>query len=193
MAISLKKGSNISLSKEAPGVSKFIIGLGWNERKTAGEEFDLDASAFGLNPDTGKVNDDGDFIFYGQKEHASGAFRSTGDNKTGQGDGDDEQIIVDTSLMPANVQKLAFTCTIHEAAARRQSFGMLTNAYIRVVDEGTGNELVRYDLSEDYSVETALIFGELYKLNGEWKFKAIGQGFADGLAGLCRNFGVDAA
>ncbi|MDP3506761.1 MAG: TerD family protein [Candidatus Melainabacteria bacterium] len=192
MAINLSKGSNINLSKEAPGVTKFKIGLGWDARATAGEEFDLDASAFGLNPDTGKANNDGDFIFYGQKEHASGAIISTGDNKNGQGDGDDEAIIVDTSKMPANIQKIAFTCTIHEAAARRQSFGMVTNAYIRVVDEGTGTELARYDLSEDYSVETALIFGELYKLNGEWKFKAIGQGFADGLGGLCRNFGVDA-
>jgi len=191
MAISLKKGANVNLAKEAPGVTKFKIGLGWDARATAGEDFDLDASAFGLNAATAKVNNEKDFIFYGNKVHASGAITSTGDNKTGQGAGDDESVIVDTSKMPANIQKIAFTCTIHDAAARRQSFGMVNNAYIRVVDEGTGTEVARYDLSEDYSVETALIFGELYLHNGEWKFKAIGQGFADGLAGLCKNFGVE--
>ena len=191
MAISLKKGANVNLSKEAPGVTKFRIGLGWDARVTAGTDFDLDASAFAQNGATGKVNDEKDFVFYGAKVHPSGAITSTGDNKTGAGAGDDESLIIDTSKMPANVQKIAFTCTIHEAAERRQTFGMVSNAYIRVVDEGTGTEIARYDLSEDYSVETALIFGELYNHNGEWKFKAIGQGFADGLAGLCKNFGVE--
>lgn len=192
MPINLKKGGNVNLSKEAPGVTKFRIGLGWDARATAGDKFDLDASAFGLN-DTNKVNSELDLIFYGAKEHASGAITHTGDNRTGEGAGDDESIIIDTTKMPANIKKVAITCTIDEAAARRQNFGMVNNAYIRVIDESTGTEITRYDLSEDCSVETGLIFGELYLHNAEWKFKAIGQGFVDGLEGLCRNYGVEVA
>ncbi|HNB17689.1 MAG TPA: TerD family protein [Candidatus Obscuribacter sp.] len=193
MAVSLAKGNNVNLAKEAPGVFKFRLGLGWDARATDGEKFDLDASAFGLNGATGKVNDEKDFIFYGEKVHASGAITYNGDNRTGEGAGDDESISIDTSKMPANIQKVAFTVTIDKADERRQTFGMVNNAYIRVVDENTGTEIARFDLSEDYSVETAMIFGELYLHNGEWKFKAIGQGFANGLAGVCGNFGVEAA
>ena len=193
MAISLAKGANVNLAKEAPGVFKFRIGLGWDARATDGEKFDLDASAFGLNAATGKVNTEKDFIFYGEKVHASGAITYNGDNRTGEGEGDDETISIDTSKMPADIQKVAFTCTIDMAVERRQNFGMVNNAYIRIVDENTDTEINRFDLSEDFSVETAMIFGELYLHNGEWKFKAIGQGFSAGLAGLCGNFGVDAA
>ena len=193
MAVSLAKGNNVNLAKEAPGVFKFRLGLGWDARATDGEKFDLDASAFGLNGATGKVNTEKDFIFYGEKVHASGAITYNGDNRTGEGEGDDETISIDTSKMPADIQKVAFTCTIDMAVERRQNFGMVNNAYIRIVDENTDTEIARFDLSEDFSVETAMIFGELYLHNGEWKFKAIGQGFSAGLAGLCGNFGVDAA
>ena len=192
MAISLKKGANVNLAKEAPGVTKFKIGLGWDARATAGEDFDLDASAFGLNAATAKVNNEKDFIFYGNKVHASGAITSTGDNKTGQGAGDDESVIVDTSKMPANIQKIAFTCTIYDAENRRQNFGQVSNAFIRIVDQSTGTELIRYDLAEDFSIETAIVVGELYRHNGEWKFNAIGSGFQGGLVALCGHYGIDA-
>ncbi|HMW91826.1 MAG TPA: TerD family protein, partial [Candidatus Obscuribacter sp.] len=150
MAVSLAKGNNVNLAKEAPGVFKFRLGLGWDARATDGEKFDLDASAFGLNGATGKVNDEKDFIFYGEKVHASGAITYNGDNRTGEGAGDDESISIDTSKMPANIQKVAFTVTIDKADERRQTFGMVNNAYIRVVDENTGTEIARFDLSEDY-------------------------------------------
>lgn len=189
MAVNLRKGQNVNLSKEAPGVTKFIIGLGWDKRATAGEKFDLDASAFCLQ-ESGKVASDQDFVFYGMKEHASQAVIHSGDSRTGEGAGDDETITIDVSKMPAGITKVAISCTIDEAQERRQTFGMVNNAYIRVLDATTSTEIARYDLSEDYSVETALIFGELYLNNGEWKFKAVGQGFNDGLAGLCGNFGV---
>lgn len=189
MAISLKKGENVNLAKAAPGVQKFRIGCGWDARATAGEKFDLDASAFAL-ADTGKCASETDLVFYGAPEHSSTAIKHTGDNRTGDGAGDDESIIVDVSKVPAGIKKIAVTVTIDQAEARRQTFGMVNNAYVRIVDETTGTEVARYDLSEDYSVETALIFGELYNHNGEWKFKAIGQGFANGLKGLCDNFGV---
>lgn len=191
MAISLSKGQNVNLTKTAPAAKKFLIGLGWDARTTAGDKFDLDASAFVLN-EAGKVGADSDLVFYGAKQHPSNAIIHSGDNLTGAGDGDDETIIVDTAIFPAGYQKVAVTCTIDQAEARRQSFGQVNNAYIRVVDADTNTELARYDLSEDYSVETALIFGEFYLANGEWKFKAVGQGFANGLKGLCDNYGVNA-
>lgn len=190
MPISLTKGSNINLSKEAPGLNKITLGLGWAKRATSGAEFDLDASAFMLT-DQGKVRSDADFIFYKQNTSTCGSVQHTGDNRTGEGDGDDEKINVDLSKVPADVQKVVFTVTIYEHDVRNQNFGMVSNAYIRVLDQGNGQEVARYDLSEDASTVTAMIFGELYRHNGEWKFKAVGQGFTNGLAEMARNFGVD--
>ena len=189
MAVSLSKGGNVSLSKEAPGLTAIDVGLGWDARVTDGPAFDLDASAFLLNAD-GKVRSDGDFIFYNNKTSADGSVVHQGDNQSGSGDGDDEVVTIDLSKVPADVQKIAFSVTIHDADARKQNFGQVRNAYIRVLNKAGGAEITRYDLSEDYSTETAMIFGELYRHNNEWKFKAIGQGFAGGLAPLASNFGV---
>lgn len=190
MPISLTKGGNINLSKEAPGLSKITLGLGWEKRVTAGTEFDLDASAF-LITEAGKVRSDADFIFYKQTTSTCGSVQHSGDNRTGEGSGDDEKVHVDLSKIPADVQKVVFTVTIYDHQTRNQNFGMVSNAYIRVLDQGNGNEIARYDLSEDASTVTAMIFGELYRHNGEWKFKAVGQGFSNGLAEMARNFGVD--
>ena len=190
MPISLTKGGNINLSKEAPGLSKITLGLGWEKRVTAGTEFDLDASAF-LITEAGKVRSDADFIFYKQTTSTCGSVQHSGDNRTGEGSGDDEKVHVDLSKIPADVQKVVFTVTIYDHQTRNQNFGMVSNAYIRVLDQGNGNEVARYDLSEDASTVTAMIFGELYRHNGEWKFKAVGQGFSNGLAEMARNFGVD--
>ena len=189
MAISLQKGGNVNLSKEAPGMKKMTLGLGWDTRATDGAEFDLDASAFMLNA-AGKVRSDADFIFYNQPKSVEGAVQHSGDNRTGAGDGDDESIIVDLSLVPADVEKIAVCVTIHAAEERRQNFGMVSSAYIRCIDAGSNAEVAKYDLSEGASVETAMIFGEIYRNNGDWKFKAIGQGFQGGLGPLAKNFGV---
>lgn len=189
MAISLSKGGNISLSKEAPGLTKALIGLGWDVRATDGVEFDLDASAF-LLATTGKVRSDADFIFYNQPRSADGSVAHGGDNRTGAGEGDDETIEVDLSRVPADIQKVAVCVTIHEADARRQNFGQVQNAFVRVVDATSGREVARYDLSEDASTETAMIFAEIYRHNNEWKFKAIGQGYRGGLGALAVSFGV---
>ena len=189
MAISLQKGGNVSLSKEAPSMSKMIIGLGWDVRATDGADFDLDGSAFLLN-ESGKVRSDADFIFYNQSKSADGSVEHTGDNRTGEGDGDDEQIIIDLGKVPADVQKIAISVTIHDAEARGQNFGMVSSAFIRCVNADGNSEIARFDLSEDASVETAMIFGEVYRHNGEWKFKAIGQGFKGGLEPLAKNYGV---
>ncbi|KAA5605863.1 TerD family protein [Roseospira marina] len=190
MAVSLSKGGNVSLSKEAPGLTAIDVGLGWDARVTDGSAFDLDASAFLCN-EGGKVRSDADFIFYNNKVSSDGSVAHQGDNLTGEGEGDDEVVSIDLGKVPADVQKVAFTVTIHEAEARKQSFGQVSNAYIRVVNKADGKEIARYDLSEDYSTETAMIFGELYRHGTEWKFKAIGQGFAGGLAPLAKNFGVN--
>ncbi|HEX8127008.1 MAG TPA: TerD family protein [Allosphingosinicella sp.] len=190
MSISLAKGANVSLSKEEPGLANIVIGLGWDTRATDGEGFDLDASAFLLG-ETGKVRGDHDFIFYNQLRSSDGSVEHTGDNRTGEGDGDDEQIKVDLSRVPADVHKAAVVVTIHEGEARRQNFGMVQNAFMRIVNAATGREISRYDLSEDYSIETALIFGEVYRHGGEWKFRAVGQGYQGGLAPVARNFGVN--
>ena len=189
MAVSLSKGGNVSLSKEAPGLKKIAIGLGWDTRATDGADFDLDASVF-LLTEAGKVRSDADFIFYNNKTDAANSVEHMGDNLTGQGEGDDEQIKVTLDSVPADVAKLSVAVTIHEADSRGQNFGMVSNAFMRVVNDETGAEIARYDLSEDASTETAMIFGEIYRNAGEWKFKAIGQGFAGGLAPLARNFGV---
>ncbi|HEX8442014.1 MAG TPA: TerD family protein [Allosphingosinicella sp.] len=190
MAVSLTKGGNVSLSKAAPGLKSIRVGLGWDTRVTDGSGFDLDASVFVLN-DGGKVRSDADFIFYNNPRGAGGAVDHQGDNLTGEGEGDDEVVLVGLDRLPSDVQKLSFAVTIHEADGRRQNFGMVSNAFIRVVNADGGTEIARYDLSEDASTETAMIFGELYRNGAEWKFKAIGQGFAGGLAPLARSFGVN--
>jgi tellurium resistance protein TerD len=203
MAISLAKGGNISLTKDSPDLVKIGIGLGWEARATAGSDFDLDASAFLLGAN-GRVRSDADFIFYKQLESTCGSVKHTGDNRTGDGDGDDESLLVDLSKVPADIQKIVFTVTIYEHAARKQNFGMVSDAFIRIYDQNQSvvnpldgqsvfKEIARFDLSEEVSNVTAMIFAELYRYNGEWKFKAVGQGFDNGLAEMARNFGVDIA
>ena len=189
MPVSLSKGGNVSLSKEAPGLKNIVIGLGWDTRATDGAAFDLDASVF-LLAETAKVRSDADFIFYNNKTDAANSVEHLGDNLTGQGEGDDEQVKVNLETVPADVAKLSVAVTIHEAATRSQNFGMVSNAFMRVLNGENQQEIARYDLSEDASTETAMVFGEIYRNNGEWKFKAIGQGFAGGLGPLAQNFGV---
>jgi tellurium resistance protein TerD len=190
MAVSLSKGGNVSLSKEAPGLRAVNVGLGWDTRMTDGSAFDLDASVFLLGAD-GRVRSDADFVFYNNTNGGGGAVVHQGDNLTGAGSGDDEVVAVTLDGLPADITRLSFAVTIHEADTRRQNFGMVSNAYIRVVNADGGTEIARYDLSEDASTETAMIFGDLYRNNNEWKFKAIGQGFAGGLGPLARSFGVN--
>ncbi len=191
MPVSLQKGQKISLTKDNPGLKKVVVGLGWDVNAfDTGGDFDLDAAAFLLG-DSGKVADSDDFVFYRNLTHSSGSVVHQGDNLTGIGDGDDEQIKVDLSKVPDSVTKIAFTVTIYEAEQRRQNFGQVNNAFIRIYNEETGEEMIRYDLGEDFSIETAAVFGELYKNGGEWKFNAIGNGFQGGLAALCANFGVE--
>ncbi|EOS71131.1 tellurium resistance protein TerD [Lachnospiraceae bacterium MD308] len=191
MPISLKKGQKVSLTKGNPGLSKVVVGLGWDVNQfDTGGDFDLDAAAFLLG-DSGRVTKSEDFVFYGNLSHPSGSVNHMGDNLTGEGEGDDEQIKVELSKVPENVTKIAFTATIYEPEQRRQNFGQVNNAFIRIYNELTGEELLRYDLGEDFSIETAVVFGELYKNNGEWKFNAIGSGYQGGLAALCGNYGVD--
>ena len=192
MALSLSKGGNLSLSKEAPGMTKVLVGLGWDARSTDGQDFDLDASAFLLKAD-GKVRADSDFIFYNQLKSTDGSVEHTGDNRTGEGDGDDEAIKVDLSKVPADIDRIAFTVTIHEADARRQNFGQVRNAFIRIVNQDNNSEVARYDLAEDASTETAMIFAELYRNGAEWKFRAVGQGYAGGLASVCAQYGINAS
>ena len=192
MPINLAKGQKVSLTKGNPGLRKIMVGLGWDVNAfDSGADFDLDASAF-LAGANGKCPTEREFIFYGNLEHASGAVKHMGDNLTGDGDGDDEQIAVDLGLIPANIEKIAFTVTIYDAESRRQNFGQVSNAFCRIVNESTGEELIRFDLGEDFSIETAVVVGELYKNNGEWKFNAIGSGFQGGLAALCGHYGIDA-
>lgn len=190
MAISLQKGQKVDLTKNNPGLSKIIVGLGWDTNKyDGGFDFDLDAAAFMLS-DTGKVSSESDFIFYNNPKHASESVIYAGDNRTGEGEGDDETINVDLSKVPENVQKIDFTVTIYECESRKQNFGQVSNAFIRIINEQTNEELIRYDLGEDFSIETAVIVGELYRNGTEWKFNAIGSGFQGGLSALCNNFGV---
>lgn len=191
MPVSLKKGQKVSLTKDNPGLSKVVVGLGWDVNAfDTGGDFDLDTAAF-LLTDTGKTSKSEDFVFFGNLTHPSGSVQHMGDNRTGAGEGDDEQIKVDLSKVPAEITKIAFTVTIYEAEQRRQNFGQVNNAFIRIYNEQTGEELLRYDLGEDFSIETAAVFGELYKNGGEWKFNAIGSGYQGGLAALCANYGVD--
>ena len=191
MPVSLQKGQKVSLTKDNPGLKKVVVGLGWDVNAfDTGGDFDLDAAAFLLN-DTGRVGSSSDFVFYGNLSHPSGSVVHQGDNLTGVGDGDDEQIRIDLSKVPDNITKIAFTVTIYEPEQRKQNFGQVNNAFIRIYNEGNGEEMLRYDLGEDFSIETAAVFGELYKNGSEWKFNAIGSGFQGGLAALCANFGVD--
>lgn len=190
MAISLQKGGNVSLSKTSPNLKNVLIGLGWDARSTSGDDFDLDASVFMVGAN-GKVRSDSDFVFYGQLRSACGSVEHTGDNRTGDADGDDEAIKVVLDKVPAEIARLVVAVTIHEAEARRQNFGMVRNAYIRVVNSDNDAELARFDLTEDASVETAMIFGEVYRHGGEWKLRAVGQGYAGGLRALAVSHGVN--
>ena len=193
MPINLSKGQKVDLTKGNASLKHIMVGLGWDVNAfDSGADFDLDASAFmcGAN---GKCPTEKEFVFYGNLEHPSGAVKHQGDNLTGEGDGDDEQIFVDLKAIPESVDKIAFTVTIYEAQERRQNFGQVSNAYIRIVDEDTNQEIIRYDLGEDFSIETAIVVGELYRHNGEWKFNAIGSGFQGGLAALCGHYGIQVA
>ncbi len=190
MAVSLKKGQKVDLTKTNPGLTNVLVGLGWDTNKyDGGHDFDLDAAAF-MTKEDGKVTSDNDFIFYNNNKDAADSVMHLGDNLTGEGEGDDEQVKIVLDKVPQQTQKIAFTVTIHDAEARSQNFGQVSNAFIRIANEATGEELMRYDLSEDYSVETALVVAELYRHGAEWKFNAIGSGFQGGLAALCNSFGI---
>jgi tellurium resistance protein TerD len=190
MGVSLSKGGNVSLTKEAPGLTAVTVGLGWDVRTTTGTDFDLDASALLVDVNN-KVISDKHFIFFNNLKSPEGAVEHTGDNLTGEGEGDDEQIKVSLAAVPAEAVKVIFPVSIYDAETRQQSFGQVRNAFIRVVNQGDGNELARYDLSEDASTETAMVFGELYRNGEEWKFRAVGQGYASGLRGIAQDFGVN--
>lgn len=193
MSINLSKGQKVDLTKGNPGLKKIMVGLGWDVNAyDSGAAFDLDAAAFMLGV-YGKCPTEKEFVFYGNLTHPSESVMHMGDNLTGEGDGDDEQILIDLSKIPSNVEKIAFTVTIYDADQRRQNFGQVSNAFIRIVDETTNIELIRYDLGEDFSIETAVVVGELYKKDGEWKFNAIGSGFQGGLAALCGHYGIEVA
>lgn len=189
MAVSLSKGGNVSLSKEAPGLTKILIGLGWDVRATDGAAFDLDASVFLLGAN-GKIRSDADFIFYNNVKSTDGSVEHLGDNRTGQGEGDDEAVKVNLETVPADIDKIVVGVTIDQAETRGQAFGQVSSAFIRVVNDSNGTELARYDLSEDSSTETAMVFGEVYRNGAEWKFRAVGQGFAGGLGPLAQSYGV---
>lgn len=190
MAISLSKGGNVNLSKEAPNLENVLVGLGWDARATDGQDFDLDASLF-MVKDDGKVPSDAHFIFYNQPKSPEGSIEHTGDNRTGVGEGDDEAVLVTLSKVPAEVQRLVIVVTIHDADARRQNFGQVSNAFVRIVNRDNNQEVVRFDLSEDYSTETAMVFGEIYRHSGDWKFRAVGQGYSGGLRALALQHGVN--
>ncbi|GAB2861046.1 calcium homeostasis/redox stress adaptation protein [Actinocorallia aurea] len=190
MGVSLSKGGNVSLSKAAPDLREVTVGLGWDVRATTGTDFDLDASAL-LVGSNGKVLSDQHFVFYNNLSSPDGTVEHTGDNLTGEGDGDDESVNVNLASVDPRVERIVFPVSIHDAANRGQAFGQVRNAFIRVVNRADGVEIARYDLSEDASTETAMVFGELYRYNSEWKFRAIGQGYASGLHGIAQDFGVN--
>lgn len=190
MAVSLSKGGNVSLSKSVPSLKRILVGLGWDARVTSGSDYDLDASAFLLG-ESGKVRRDDDFIFYNQLTSLCGSVEHTGDNRTGAGDGDDEALKIDLEKVPDAIKRIVVSVTIDDAEARKQNFGQVSDAFMRIVNLDNDVEIARFDLSEDYSTETAMIFGEIYRHNGEWKFKAVGQGFAGGLEAMCNQFGVN--
>jgi tellurium resistance protein TerD len=190
VGVSLSKGGNVSLTKAAPNLTAVTVGLGWDVRTTTGGDFDLDASALLANAE-GKVANDGNFVFFNNLKSPDGSVEHTGDNLTGEGEGDDEAIKVNLAAVPADIDKIVFPVSIYEAESRQQSFGQVRNAFIRVVNQADNSELARYDLSEDASTETAMVFGELYRNGAEWKFRAIGQGYASGLRGIAQDFGVN--
>ena len=191
MAINLSKGQKVDLTKSNPGLSKVIVGLGWDTNKyDGGQDFDLDSSVFLLNA-SGKASSEADFVFYNNTTGAGGAVEHTGDNRTGEGEGDDEQVKVDLSAIPSSIEKVSFAITIHDAETRAQNFGQVNNSYVRIVNESTNEELIRYDLGEDFSIETAIVVGELYRHGNEWKFNAIGSGYQGGLGSLVKDFGLD--
>lgn len=190
MSVSLSKGGNVSLTKEAPGLQAVLVGLGWDARTTSGADFDLDASALMVNT-SGKILSDQHFVFFNNLKSPDGSVEHTGDNLTGEGEGDDEVIKVNLGAVPTEADKIVFTVSIYDADSRQQSFGQVRNAYIRVVNQADNNEITRYDLSEDASTETAMIFGEVYRNGADWKFRAVGQGYSTGLAGIARDFGVN--
>lgn len=191
MPISLQKGQKVSITKGNPGLTNVVVGLGWDVNKfDTGGAFDLDTAAF-LLTDSGRVSTQDDFIFFGNLKHPTGCVQHLGDNLTGAGDGDDEQIKINLSLVPSSITKITFTVTIYDAEVRSQNFGQVNNAFIRIYNEVTGEEILRYDLGEDFSIETAAVFGELYKYGDEWKFNAIGSGYQGGLAALCNNYGIE--
>ncbi|WP_018503734.1 TerD family protein [Parafrankia discariae] len=190
MGVSLSKGGNVSLTKEAPGLTNIVVGLGWDVRTTTGADFDLDASAIACRAD-GKVVSDGHFIFFNNLKSPEGAIEHQGDNLTGEGEGDDEKINVDLAGLPTEIDKIVFPVSIYDADSRSQSFGQVRNAFIRVVNAAGQTEIARYDLTEDASTETAMVFGEVYRHGAEWKFRAVGQGYASGLAGIARDYGVN--
>ncbi len=193
MPINLSKGQKVDLTKGNPKLQNIMVGLGWDVNAfDSGANFDLDAAAFLLN-ESGKCPTEKEFVFYGNLTHTSDSVQHMGDNLTGDGEGDDEQIMIDLSKIPANIERIAFTVTIYDAEAKRQNFGQVSNAFIRIVDESNGMEMIRYDLGEDFSIETAVVVGELYRHNGEWKFNAIGSGFQGGLAALCGHYGIEVA
>lgn len=190
MVVSLQKGQKVDLTKSNPGLTNVVVGLGWDTNKYDGSQsFDLDASIFLLNQE-GKVNEQTDFIFYNNPIGGAGSVEHSGDNLTGAGEGDDETVKVSLNTIPANVAKIAFTVTIHDAQTRNQNFGMVSNAFIRVVDAASNNELIRFDLGEDFSIETAVVVGELYRHGSEWKFNAVGAGYQGGLEALCGDYGI---
>ncbi|MDI2129216.1 TerD family protein [Yinghuangia seranimata] len=190
MGVSLSKGGNVSLTKEAPGLTAVLVGLGWDVRTTTGQDFDLDASAILLN-NTGKVASDANFVFFNNLKSPDGSVEHTGDNLTGEGEGDDEAIKVNLAGVPVEIERIVFPVSIYDAETRQQSFGQVRNAFIRIVNQADNNELARYDLTEDASTETAMVFGELYRNGPEWKFRAVGQGYASGLRGIAQDFGVN--
>ncbi|WP_203332008.1 TerD family protein [Planococcus beigongshangi] len=191
MAINLSKGQKVDLTKSNPGLSKVVVGLGWDTNKyDGGQDFDLDSSVFLLNS-SGKASSEADFVFYNNTIGAGGAVEHTGDNRTGEGEGDDEQVKVNLSAIPAAIEKVTFAITIHDGEARSQNFGQVSNSYVRILNEDTNEELIRYDLGEDFSIETAIVVGELYRHGGEWKFNAIGSGYQGGLGSLVKDFGLD--
>ena len=191
MAVNLTKGGRISLNKEAPGLKKILIGLGWDTNASdTGADFDLDASVFLLDSNA-KVANEKDFVFYNNLSSSDGSVVHTGDNRTGEGEGDDESIKAELSKVSSSIKEIAIVVTIHEAAQRKQNFGMVRNAFIRLVNDETNTEIVRYDLEEDYSTETGLLFGRLYFKDNEWKFSAVGTGYKEGLGGFCKQFGLN--
>ena len=190
MSVSLAKGANVSLTKQAPNLKTVMVGLGWDERATTGAEFDLDASALMIGG-ADKIISDAHFVFFNNLTSPDGSVQHTGDNLTGGGDGDDEKLMINLDKVPAGCGKIVFAVSIYQAIERTQSFGQVRNAFIRVVNQDGGVELARYDLTEDASTETAMIFGEIYRIQDEWKFRAVGQGYASGLEGIARDFGVN--